>query len=75
MNSSEKAGSCWSTRLMVPLSMRTIVAASKEVAVAEHTRCPARQASPKKSPPSNIATTASLPCLDTTVSLTQPFTI
>ena len=42
------------------------------VAVAMRTRCAARHPSPKKSFAVRIATTASLPCSDTTVSLTLP---
>jgi hypothetical protein len=42
-------------------------------ALAMRTDCPARHPSPKKLLAPRMATTASLPCPETTVSLTLPF--
>ena len=67
-NSSEKAGSSWSTRIIACLSMRTSVDFSAAVAVAIYTRLPGQTPFTEKAPGSSIATIASLPSDEITVS-------
>jgi hypothetical protein len=73
MNISENAGSSWMTRITAAFSNRMIVESIIVVTVAMRRGCEARQPSPKKSSGPRIATTASLPCAETTVILTLPF--
>src|ERR1039458_5963487 len=74
-NNSAKTGSSRSTRTISSLSRRTVSQSVMAVAVDIRLIWPARQPSPKKSPPANSAMTASLPWLDTTVSFSLPFSI
>src|SRR5256886_13125849 len=66
MNSSENAGSSWRTRMMAAFSSRMISHSIIVVTVAMRSDCAAKHPSPKKSPVPRIATTASLPCSETT---------
>jgi hypothetical protein len=66
-------GSCWITRRIAAFSSRTIRESVSVATVAIRCACPARQPSPKKSFVPRIATTASLPCSETTVIFTLPF--
>ena len=70
---SVKSGWSWRTRITVALSKREIEQSTIAVAVEMRRGCPVRHPSPKKSPAPRIATTASLPCLDTVVILILPF--
>jgi len=72
MNNSENPGSLWIAAIIVFLSRRVITHASTARAVAMRSGWPFRHPSPKKWPGPRIATTASLPCLETTTSLTLP---
>ena len=72
MNSSENFGSSWSARTIVALSNRIISDIVIAVTVARRRGWPVRQPSPKKSPFSWRATTASLPFSETTVTLHLP---
>ena len=56
-------------------SSRTIAESAIVTTVAMRLGCPARRPSPKKSSGPRIATTASLPCSDATVTLTFPLLI
>src|SRR6266480_4373847 len=72
MNSSENSGSLWMVAIMVAFSKRVITHSSTALVVAMRSGWPFRHPSPKKWPGPRIATTASLPCSETTVSLTSP---
>ena len=61
------------TRIMVAFSSRMISHSVIVTAVAKRNGCPVRHPSPQNSSGPNTATTASLPCSDTTVTLTFPF--
>ena len=56
-------------------SIRAIVHSDKGVAVLMRLTWPARHSSPRKSPGPKMATTASFPLLETTASLTLPFSM
>jgi len=60
---------------MARFSIRTMAESAKVAAVAMCRGWPARHPSPKKSPALRIATTPSLPCRDTTLSLTLPLSM
>ena len=72
MNISENFGSSWITRTMVALSSRMMTHSVIDVTVAKRRGWPVKQPSPKKSPLPWIATTASFPCSETTLTLTLP---
>jgi hypothetical protein len=74
MKSSDNAGSLWS-RTIVSFCTRRIEHSVIAVAVAMRSGCPARLPSPKKSPLPKIATTASFPRVERTVSFTLPFSM
>ena len=73
MNISENAGSSWITRIIAAFSSRMITQSVIAVAVAMRYGCPVRHPSPENSSVPSIATTASLPCSETTVTFTLPF--
>ena len=75
INNSANAGSSWITRIMSGLSMRAITQSVMAEAVARRSFCPAKHPSPKKLPSPGTATTASLPCSESTVSFTLPVRI
>ena len=60
---------------MVAFSSRMISHSVRATAVAKRTGCPVRHPSPQNSSGPSNATTASLPCSETTVTLTLPFRI
>jgi hypothetical protein len=72
MNSSANAGSWWITRVMSAFAIRTITHSVTAETVDRRRGCPVKHPSPKKSPVPRSATTASLPCSETTVFLTLP---
>jgi hypothetical protein len=71
-NISENFGSSWSTRTMAALSNLMMTQSVIAAAVAKRNGWPLKQPSPKKSSLVWIATTASLPNSDMTLSLTWP---
>ena len=75
MKSSDNAGSLWSIRVIVSFRTRRIEHSVIAVAVAIRSGCPARQPSPKKSPFPKIATIASFPRAERTVTFTLPFSM
>ena len=72
MNSSANAGFLWITRVMSAFAIRTITHSVTAETVDRRRGCPVKHPSPKKSPIPRSATTASLPCSETTVFLTLP---
>jgi hypothetical protein len=72
MNSSANAGFLWITRVMSAFAIRTITHSVTAETVDRRRGCPVKHPSPKKSPVPRSATTASLPCSETTVFLTLP---
>ena len=72
MNSSENFGSSWSARTIAALSNRIISDIVIAVTVPRRRGWPVKQPSPKNSPFSWKATTASLPFSETTVALHSP---
>jgi hypothetical protein len=70
MNISENIGSSWSTRTIVALSSRMMTHSVIAATEAKRRGWPLRQPSPKKVPFPWIATTASFPRSETTVTLT-----
>ena len=72
MKRSDIECSSWSRRSIRPLLTSRMMLGVMAVALPMRTRCPARHPSPKKSPGPSIATTASLPLVDSTDSFTPP---
>ena len=69
MNISENAGSSWRRPIIAAFSTFVTVHSDMAMASAIRSGCPARHPSPKKSPPLKMATTASFPCLESTLKL------